>query len=118
MNSTQQNNLEKGIEALRLVGFEDNVAKFDPKVVEDMKARGLHVFHVLETKNGFGEVVFVDYLYMSEEDDLTVDGFTTFMKWLSKGQVYSNCVSDFNYGEGELGLIGIGKKNGKLVRTF
>lgn len=118
MNKVQQNNLDKAMEAVRLLGFEDNLKDFDQSIIEDMKKRKLHPFTVIETKNN-GVVVFVDYLYISEADDLvSIVSFIDFLNNLKDGECYSNCISDMNYGEGELGLIGIERHNGIWRRAW
>lgn len=119
MNKVQQNNLDKAMETIRLLGFEDNLSKYDQNIIASMKARKLHPFTVIETRNSYGAIVFRDYLYMSEEDDLkTVEDFLNFLTNLRDGECYSNCISDMNYGEGELGLVGLERYNGVWHRAW
>lgn len=118
MNKVQQNKLDKAMETIRLLGFEDNLSKYDQAIIKEMKDRKLHPFTVIETKDKYGDVVVTDYLYMSEEDDLvSIVSFVEFLNALKDGECYSFCISDMNYG-GELGLIGVELINGIWCRAW
>ena len=116
MNKVQQNNLEKAMETLAMLGIKPNFKEEDMEVVAKMVAKKLHPICVIKTYARDGSLVFTDYPYISESDDLTVRGFVDFLKNLKQGYIYSNCISPYNFYEGELGLIQVQMRGGKLVR--
>ncbi|NCB03784.1 MAG: hypothetical protein EOM67_16755 [Spirochaetia bacterium] len=117
MTEVQKNNLEKAIEFLKLVGIEENFTDEDSAEIIKMKARGLHPVAVIRTCSPTGELIFTDYPYLSERDDLTVTGYKNFLKDLQQGYIYSNCISPYNFGMGELGMIKIQVKGGRVYRV-
>ena len=116
MNKVQQNNLEKAFETLAMLGIKPNFKEEDMEVVASMVAKKLHPICVIKTYARDGSLVFTDYPYLSESDDLTVAGFVEFLQNLKQGYIYSNCISPYNFGMGELGTIRIQKQGDKLVR--
>lgn len=116
MNKVQQNNLEKAIETLSMLGIKPNFKEEDMEVVTSMVAKKLHPICVIKTYARDGSLVFTDYPYLSESDDLTVAGFVEFLQNLKQGYIYSNCISPYNFNMGELGTIRVQMQGGKLVR--
>ena len=116
MNKVQQNNLEKAFETFEMLGIKRNFKEEDQEIIAKMVAKKLHPICVIKTYARDGSLVFTDYPYLSEEDDLTVKGFVEFLENLKQGYVYSNCISPYNFGMGELGTIRVQMQGGKLVR--
>ena len=116
MNKVQQNNLNKAFETLAMLGIKSNFKEEDMEVVASMVAKKLHPICVIKTYARDGSLVFTDYPYLSESDDLTVAGFVEFLQNLKQGYLFSLCYSPMNYGMGELGMIRIQKQGDKLVR--
>lgn len=116
MNKVQQNNLDKALEAFEMLGIKRNFKEEDMERVASMTKDGFHPVCVIRTYSRDGSLVFTDYPYLSERDDLTVDGFVNFLENLKQGYVFSLCYSPMNYGMGELGAIRVQMQGGKLVR--
>lgn len=100
---------------------ENNVAWYiqdedHAKVVKNMNARGLFVYHIIEsTYNLGGEyVMMTSYCYISEKDDL--NNTREFFRNFKDGYCYANVINH-TWGIDELGSIAFKVINNKMKRV-
>ena len=112
--------LEQLLALRRQLGELVNDNTGDPRymaTVEAMKAKKLHVFHVIDNKyilGGEDEVHMVSYCYISEEDDL--DNPKEFLGSFKDGYCYANVIND-TWGIEELGEISFNIRDRMMKRT-
>jgi hypothetical protein len=119
VHSMTDKRLEKLIALRRALGEVINDNTGEPRfaeVIAKMKAKGLHVYHVIDSTyilGGVDEVHMTSYCYISEEDDLDNNHF---LKAFKDGYCYANVVND-TWGIEELGEIAFDIRYRMMSRT-